>query len=102
MALPRVQHFAMAAEAEFLIAEESADRRRAGSFVEFPGQAAEPRPHPFFIGTGLTGRLGLDAFQQVGDEGRMFFSASGRPPPGDRMRSGDRSRRTCYGKAYFV
>ena len=33
----------------------------------------------------ITGRFRIDALQQVGNRGRIFFSARGRPPTGRRI-----------------
>ena len=82
--LTRVQHFAVASQSELLLPQQPADGRRTGAAIQLLRQRSQPRPHPLFFRTRIAGRFRSDAAQQVGDQGRIFFSTRGRPPPGSR------------------
>jgi hypothetical protein len=85
--LSRVQRLSVAAQPELLLAQQSADGGRTGAAIEFLRQRSQTRTAPFLAGTGIAGGFGSDAFQQIDDERRIFFSMRGRPPPGSRIRS---------------
>ena len=90
--LSGVQHFAVTSLAVLRFSQQSTDRRWTAAVIQLHGQPSQPRADPLLVGTRIAGCFGINALQQVGDQGRVFFSTRGRPPPGRRTRSVGRAR----------
>jgi len=65
--LAGVQHFAMAAQAVFLFAQQATDGRRAGPMIQLLRQPSQPTANPLLIRTRIAGRFGGNTSQQIGD-----------------------------------
>ena len=65
--LAGVEYFAMAPQSQFLLAQQSTDGRGTRAPIQFFRQAAQSRPHPFFVRARIAREFGFDTLKQVVD-----------------------------------
>ncbi len=90
--------FDVGAQAVALPTEQAANNWLADkmtSLVQLSANVAQATVEPFLLAHGVARGVRSDDLQQDGYEGRIFFSARGRPPPARRWRVGGWSARSA-------